>query len=87
MDLPGGGAAPVQTAITEFTCEGTTADNQLWWLDRQDSGAYWIRNAASGNKCLNVDGYATGGNDTNLTLHDCATDDDREWLIIHQGQN
>ncbi|MFC9804869.1 RICIN domain-containing protein [Streptomyces griseoaurantiacus] len=87
MDLPGGGAAPVQTAITEFTCEGTTADNQLWWLDRQDSGAYWIRNAASGNKCLNVDGYATGGNDTNLTLHDCANDDDREWLIIHQGQN
>ncbi|MEU5596052.1 RICIN domain-containing protein [Streptomyces sp. NPDC020298] len=83
MDLPNYGAQPVRTAITEFTCDGTTADNQLWWVQKQQSGAYWIRNFASDNKCLDVAGYSTGGNDTNLTLFDCSNDDDQEWLIVH----
>ncbi|WP_406310930.1 ricin-type beta-trefoil lectin domain protein [Streptomyces thermoviolaceus] len=83
MDLPDFGAAPVQTPITEYTCDGTTADNQLWWLDEQDSGAYWIRNFASNNKCLNVEGFSTGGDKTRLTLYHCSNTDDQEWEIIH----
>lgn len=86
MDLPYYGAAPIQSLITEYTCDGTTADNQLWWLDKQHSGAYWIRNFASDNKCLDVAGFSTGGNETNLTLYDCSTSDDQEWLIVHPRQ-
>ncbi|WP_055494972.1 RICIN domain-containing protein [Streptomyces sp. TP-A0356] len=86
MDLPNYGAEPVTTPINEFTCDGTTADNQLWWVQKQQSGAYWIRNFASDNKCLDVAGYSTGGNDTNLTLYDCSTTDDQEWLIVHPAE-
>ncbi|GGJ64331.1 hydrogenase expression protein [Streptomyces brasiliensis] len=86
MDLPDYGAAPVRSLITEYTCDGTTADNQLWWLDKQKSGAYWIRNFASDNKCLDVAGFSTGGNETNLTLYHCSTSDDQEWLIVHPRQ-
>ncbi|MFF8593100.1 RICIN domain-containing protein [Streptomyces sp. NPDC015220] len=84
MDLPYNGAAPVQSPITEFTCDGTTGDNQLWWVDKQESGAYWIRNFASDNKCLDVAGTSDGGDDTPLTLYDCTNTDDQEWLIIPQ---
>ncbi|MGW7255832.1 RICIN domain-containing protein [Streptomyces sp. NPDC054834] len=83
MDLPYYGAEPIRTPVTEFTCDGTTADNQLWWVQKQQSGAYWIRNFASDNKCLDVDGYSTGGNDAKLTIFDCSNTDDQEWLIVH----
>ncbi|MGW4568099.1 RICIN domain-containing protein [Streptomyces sp. NPDC004561] len=86
MDLPGYGAAPLQSAITEYACDGTTADNQLWWIDKQASGAYWIRNYASDNKCLDVAGYRTGGDGTNLTLFNCTNTDDQEWEIVHPSE-
>nr|WP_203616157.1 RICIN domain-containing protein [Streptomyces sp. SID13726] len=86
MDLPNYGAEPVRSPITEYTCDGTKADNQLWWIEKQESGAYWIRNFASDNKCLDVAGYSTGGDDTDLTLFDCSNDDDQEWLVIHPQQ-
>ncbi|WP_078892356.1 RICIN domain-containing protein [Streptomyces olivaceus] len=56
MDMELRGARPVGTPIIEATCTGTKADNQLWWLDKQESGDYWIRNYSSNNKCLNVSG-------------------------------
>ncbi|MFJ9250276.1 RICIN domain-containing protein [Streptomyces sp. NPDC101776] len=83
MDLPDFGSAKLSSPITEYTCDGTKADNQLWWIDEQPSGAYWIRNFASNNLCLDVAGYSTGGNDTNLTLFYCSNTDDQEWQIVH----
>ncbi|MFE2065990.1 RICIN domain-containing protein [Streptomyces sp. NPDC059467] len=82
MDLPNYGSAALSSPITEYKCDGTKADNQLWWIDKQPSGAYWIRNFASDNLCLDVAGYSTGGNDTNLTLYTCSDSDDQEWQII-----
>jgi len=86
MDLPDYGPAATTTPITEFDCTGTTADNQLWWVDKQDDGDYWIRNYASNNKCLDVSGHADGVDNTNLTLYDCSNTDDTEWRIIHPKQ-
>lgn len=86
MDLPYYGAQPVRTGITEFTCDGTTADNQLWWIQKQDSGAYWIRNFASNNKCLDVGGYSDGGVGARLTIFDCSNTDDQEWQVIHPAK-
>ncbi|MFH9572045.1 RICIN domain-containing protein [Streptomyces sp. NPDC017454] len=82
MDLPEYGAQPTKTPITEFTCTGTQADNQLWWVDKQKSGHYWIRNFASNNKCLNVEGWSDGGEFAKLTLFDCLDGDDQEWEIL-----
>ncbi|MGW0733005.1 RICIN domain-containing protein [Streptomyces sp. NPDC002851] len=82
MDLPDFGAQPVQTPVTQAPCNGTTDDNQLWWVAKQDNGTYWIRNFASNNKCLNVAGRATGGDDANLTLFDCSNTDDQGWKIV-----
>ncbi|MET7601571.1 RICIN domain-containing protein [Streptomyces avermitilis] len=83
MDLPDYGAKPAQTAVSEFPCDGTTGDNQLWWLDKQDDGHYWIRNYSSNHLCLDVAGFSTGGNDTPLTIYQCSRTDDQEWDIVH----
>jgi hypothetical protein len=83
MDLPDYGAKPAQTGVFEFQCDGTTADNQLWWLDKQDDGHYWIRNYSSNHLCLDVAGFSTGGNDTPLTIYYCSKTDDQEWDIVH----
>ena len=82
MDLPYYGAKPVQSPVTEFHCDGTKGDNQLWWVDEQESGAYWIRNFASNNKCLSVDGENGGQLFSKLTIDDCTNIDDQEWEII-----
>ncbi|MFG2621341.1 RICIN domain-containing protein [Streptomyces sp. NPDC048507] len=81
MDLGEYGGRPVGTGIGEFNCIGTTADNQLWWLDKQDSGDYWIRNYASNNKCLNVNGGAAVGD--RLNISDCSNTGNQEWQIVH----
>jgi hypothetical protein len=89
MDLADYGAQPLKTPVALFNCDGTTADNQLWWIDKQQSGAYWIRNYASDNKCLNVEGYADhrdGSDDSadgaRITIFDCSNTDDQEWEIV-----
>jgi hypothetical protein len=85
MDLGEYGARPVGTPIGEFHCAGTLSDNQLWWVDKQESGDYWIRNFASNNKCLNVKGQ-NGGTETPLNIADCSNTDDQEWKIIHPSK-
>jgi hypothetical protein len=83
MDLPENGSEPITTHIEEFACAGTTGDNQLWWLEKQPDGAYWIRNFASDNLCLDVSGYSTGVDTTPLTIYTCSDTDDQEWKIEH----
>ncbi|WP_105975775.1 RICIN domain-containing protein [Streptomyces geranii] len=82
VDLGDYGAKPIRSPILEYTCDGTTADNQLWWVKKVASGYYWIRNYASNNECLDVAGYSTGGEGTNLTLYTCSISDDQEWEIL-----
>ncbi|WP_217146376.1 RICIN domain-containing protein [Streptomyces sp. AC627_RSS907] len=82
MDLPNLGGNPYTTPVTEFTCAGTTKDNQLWWVEKQESGAYWIRNFASNNACLDVAGSAVGVAEAKLVIFDCAGSDDAEWEIV-----
>ncbi|QKW09309.1 ricin-type beta-trefoil lectin domain protein [Streptomyces sp. NA04227] len=82
MDLGEYDGRPAGTKIAEFTCDGTTADNQLWWIEKQESGDYWIRNYASNNKCLGVEGKSDGVVNTPLNIAECANSDDHEWKII-----
>ncbi len=84
MDLPDHVSAAVGTPVTEFHCDNEIpTDNQVWWIDKQESGAYWIRNFASNQKCLGVDGANGGALFSKMVLDDCSNIDDQEWEIIH----
>ncbi|MGW2915723.1 RICIN domain-containing protein [Streptomyces asoensis] len=82
MDPPGSGAQSVHAAISEADCVGTTGDNQLWWIDKQKSGAYWIRNFASADLCLEVAGNESSSDEVRLLLFYCTNTDDQEWRIV-----
>ncbi|MFI6699431.1 ricin-type beta-trefoil lectin domain protein [Streptomyces sp. NPDC050509] len=91
MDLGGYEAVESGKNIGEFHCDGTTSDNQLWWLDRQPNGGdtlshYWIRNVASDDMCLKlkrfdpaVDDY---GKDAPLAVMKCTEGDGGAWKFI-----
>lgn len=81
LDLPGYGAAGGATNVTEFPCNGTDQDNQLWWFDKQQDGTFWIRNFASDNQCL--DSYANNEDNKNLIVWPCAPENlnNHEWIF------
>ncbi|MDQ0784811.1 RICIN domain-containing protein [Streptomyces sp. B3I8] len=81
LDLPDFGGVDAGTKVTEFSCDGTKGDNQLWWLDRQAAGKYWVRNAAAGNMCLDADGRDDSTRD--LLVSPCAPENlnNHEWTI------
>ncbi|MEV8565922.1 RICIN domain-containing protein [Streptomyces sp. NPDC051322] len=88
VDLGELGGRPSGTPLAEFTCVGTLADNQLWWLEKQPNGGYWFHNYASNQMCLNVAGFLHPGPNqpsetSQLTIFDpCSNTDDREWRIL-----
>ncbi|MFF3820004.1 ricin-type beta-trefoil lectin domain protein [Streptomyces bluensis] len=84
LDLPGYEGAGPATNVTEFPCNGTKADNQLWWLDRQSDGKYWIRNFASNNMCL--DSYDTFSENRNLIIWHCTPENqnNHEWIFTRK---
>jgi hypothetical protein len=80
MDVPGLGAVSAGTKVSEFTCNGTFGDNQLFRLVERPSGWYWFVNYASG-LCLDVDGFRSTANDARLTLFVCSDNDDHTWYF------
>jgi hypothetical protein len=84
LDLSQYGARPGATKVQEFPCNGTTADNQLWWLDKQADGKYWIRNFASRSQCL--DSYANDQEDKQLIIWPCAPENsnNHEWSFTRR---
>ncbi|MFB8775241.1 RICIN domain-containing protein [Streptomyces broussonetiae] len=80
LDLPDYGGRASGTPVSEYHCNGTIADNQLWYLDKRSEGKFWIRSYSSGNRCLDVSGFnGVGGRDARLTIYDCAASDDHLW--------
>ncbi|GGV81351.1 hypothetical protein GCM10010294_54830 [Streptomyces griseoloalbus] len=81
LDLPGYQGVGGATKVTEFPCDGTTNDNQLWWLDKQSDGKFWIRNAASNNQCL--DSYGPDDATRDLIVWPCAPEgqNNHEWIF------
>ncbi|MGW7381092.1 RICIN domain-containing protein [Streptomyces sp. NPDC054794] len=82
IDLPGLGAKPAGTALSTYGCNGTTGDNQLWWLDAQDRDTYWIRNYSSNSACLDMAGSG-GGDPARLVIHECADGEAQRWQIVN----
>lgn len=81
LDLPGYQGVGGATKVTEFPCDGTTNDNQLWWLDKQSDGTFWIRNAASNHQCL--DSYGPDDATRDLIIWPCAPEgrNNHEWIF------
>ncbi|MEU8824776.1 RICIN domain-containing protein [Streptomyces sp. NPDC048636] len=81
LDLPGSGAAKKGEKVKEAPCQDTTADNQLWWLDKKHDGRFWIRNAASHHMCL--DSYAAKSKTRDLLISPCAPEkrNNHEWIF------
>ncbi|MGI5404616.1 RICIN domain-containing protein [Streptomyces sp. CA-135486] len=81
LDLPYYGGTGATTRITEYPCNRTTGDNQLWWLQKRANNTYWIRNHASSDLCLDVAGSNDRRRDVRLTLFYCSDTDDQNWLF------
>lgn len=81
MDLPYYGGNPATTKVTEYYCDGSFNDNQLWWLDKRPDGSYWIRNYSSNQLCLDVTGHRDAARDLDLTLFTCSDTDDQNWTF------
>ncbi|MEU3064514.1 RICIN domain-containing protein [Streptomyces subrutilus] len=80
LDLPNFAGQPAGTGVSEFHCRTTSADNQLWYLDKRSDGKFWIRSQSSAGRCLDVSGfYGSGGKDARLTIFDCNKRDDHLW--------
>ncbi|WP_299534388.1 RICIN domain-containing protein [uncultured Streptomyces sp.] len=82
LDLPGYGPVASTTSVSEFPCNGTTGDNQLWWLDARPGGTYWIRSFSSDGLCLDVSNKDGGGPDARLTIFPCNDADDHRWSFL-----
>jgi hypothetical protein len=81
LDVPYYGWVPATTLVSEYTCDYSYLDNQLFWMEFTSSGYIWIRHYATGF-CLDVAGLSgSGGNDARLTLYPCDWLDDHEWSL------
>ncbi|WP_326813241.1 RICIN domain-containing protein (plasmid) [Streptomyces scopuliridis] len=82
VDLPNNGAAAHGTKISQYHCNGTSADNQRWWLDPHPGG-YWLRNVLN-NRCMAVDGGRAAGDDARLKVTDCGdtAQSAQRWSVV-----
>ncbi|GAA2791983.1 hypothetical protein GCM10010505_19400 [Kitasatospora aburaviensis] len=81
LDVHDHGAVELGALVSEYTCDGTAADNQLFERVPRPTGGAWIVNVKSG-LCLDVDGVRTGGDGARLTLYACSDSDDHTWTTV-----
>ncbi|MFJ5231249.1 RICIN domain-containing protein [Kitasatospora sp. NPDC088391] len=81
LDLPYFDGVPSGTLVSEYTCSGSTSDNELYKLVPRPNDGNWLVNVKSG-LCLDVDGVRTGGNDARLTVYTCSDTDDHTWQLL-----
>ncbi|MEU8718455.1 RICIN domain-containing protein [Streptomyces sp. NPDC048663] len=82
MDLPYNDGQSAGTGVIEFSCNGTTGDNQLWYLAYGHQNHYQIRNLASHGLCLGVAGGAKAGSEARLQIEPCGSAaEDWGWSV------
>ncbi|GAA2066322.1 hypothetical protein GCM10009801_12580 [Streptomyces albiaxialis] len=82
LDLPYYDAAPSHTPVTEFHCDSTNNDNQLWGLYKRPDGSYWIRNHKSHGMCLDLARTNEKAKNVDLLIVPCKVRDDHEWQFV-----
>ncbi|NJQ16235.1 RICIN domain-containing protein, partial [Streptomyces bohaiensis] len=78
LDLPGKGARGSGTLVHQARCFPDMEDNQLWWLDEQKSGTFYIRNFAAHDYCLLA--FEEAEPDTRLRIWQCH--DNHAWRLV-----
>ncbi|WP_225843899.1 RICIN domain-containing protein [Streptomyces albus] len=82
MDLPNFGGQPRGTRVSEYHCDGTKQDNQLWWLEPRGKSTFWIHNYASNHQCLAVvHGPNVKPVDARLNIQPCQNGDGFRWKL------
>ncbi|MEV4116678.1 RICIN domain-containing protein [Nonomuraea sp. NPDC049695] len=86
-DLPNLGANPAGTPVTQFSCNSSDGDNQLWIPrpTRVVNGVqlYEFLNVKS-SLCLDLPGFGYTPSATRLSIYYCAStpaDDNQEWYL------
>ena len=80
LDVPGTGAVPAGTPVSEYRCLVGERDNQMFRAIGGRHG-FLLRHERTGF-CLDVDGVdGEGGRDARLTLWPCDRQDDHIWTI------
>ncbi|MEV0732143.1 RICIN domain-containing protein [Polymorphospora sp. NPDC050346] len=85
MDLVGTGAGSVGDTLILYTCNATTADNQLWYLDTTPNG-FTIRNAKS-NLCIDLEGTGPVPNGTQPIQYYCRPGDGDNQMFYFDADN
>ncbi|WP_374935851.1 RICIN domain-containing protein [Streptomyces sp. SM14] len=80
MDLPGKGSPERGTLAYQARCFPDMDDNQLWWLDEQKPGSYYIRNFAAFDYCLLA--FDSDDSDKRLRIWPC--DPKHAWQLVNE---
>ncbi|MFJ3791275.1 RICIN domain-containing protein [Kitasatospora sp. NPDC090091] len=91
-DIPDFGAGRINGPVNEYTCNGTSGDNQLFYWDYQGATSngynlYTVRNAKD-NLCLDVHDYGAveaGAKVSEYTCDGTANDNQQFWLLPRGG--
>lgn len=86
VDLPGYGAAAENVLVTQYYCDGTSADNQRYETITQSDGTFLLRETKS-HWCLDVNGSGAAASGTVVNTHTCllGSDDNQMWKKQAQG--
>ncbi|MFI1397934.1 RICIN domain-containing protein [Streptomyces sp. NPDC020681] len=82
LDLPGLGGVSRNTKVSEYKCNGTTKDNQLWWL--QSRGGRFVPDPQLRQQPAVLEHRRLGGEGrvgAPLEIRPCLVNDDHKWII------
>ena len=88
-DLPNYGAPAVDAPVTQYNCNTTTSDNQIWSMQetREVNGFLLYRfQLSKGGQCLDLPGYGADAAGTHVEVHPCASNpaaDNQEWYVTY----
>lgn len=88
-DLPSYGAPAVDAPVTQYTCNTTGSDNQIFYMQptRQVNGIQLYRfQMNKGGQCLDLPNYGSDLAGTHVEVHPCASNpaaDNQEWYLTY----
>jgi Ricin-type beta-trefoil lectin domain-like len=86
-DLPYYGAPAVDAPVTQYTCNFTTSDNQIWYMQptRTVNGNQLYQfQLMKGGQCLDLPNYGAEPLGTHVEVYPCASNpaaDNQEWYL------
>jgi hypothetical protein len=94
-DVPGYGDGDLDTPVQQFTCDGSSRDNQQWDLVVNDKGGgpngadlFTIRNSKD-DHCADLPGTGAVDHGTHVTEYQCypGRTDNQMWYLVKKSKN